>query len=170
MTDSAREDRPLARSDLWSGVVFAAIGLAFVVESWRMPRLEERGIDPWTIPGLVPGVLGLALGVLGVVLAIRGWRQSRGQKHHISILGTGEARIRLAATLVLNLAFALLLVGRLPFWLATLLYLAGFMGVFVLEPRKSDAVKRGLLILAVASVMTAGIVYLFETLFLVRLP
>lgn len=170
MTDAVREERPLARSDLWSGIAFAVVGLAFVVESWRMPRLEERGIDPWTIPGLIPGVLGVALATLGVVLAIRGWRESRGQTHHISIIGTGDARIRFVTALGLNLAFALLLVGRVPFWLATFVYLTVFMAVFVLEPQRSGAAKRALLVLAVATAMTWGTVYLFETLFLVRLP
>jgi putative tricarboxylic transport membrane protein len=170
MNDIPQEARPLARSDLWSGVVFVGVGLGVLVESWRMPRLEERGIDPWTVPGLVPGVLGLVLAVLGAVLALRGWRESRGQTDHTSIIGRGDARIRLVTALGLNLVYALLLVGRLPYWLATFVYLAAFMAIFVLEPRRSGAAKRALLILAVATAMTAGTVYLFETLFLVRLP
>jgi hypothetical protein len=170
MANPPASQRPLARADLWSGIVFTLVGLAFAIESWRMPRLEERGIDPWTVPGIVPGLLGTALAVLGLMLAVRGWNDSRGQSRHVSILGTGDARIRLFAALGLNLAYALLLVGRLPFWLATFAYLVGFMGVFGLKPRIPGMAGRVALILAVAAATTAGTVYLFETLFLVRLP
>lgn len=170
MADPAPEQNQLARSDLWSGMIFAVIGLAVAIESWRMPRLEERGIDPWTIPGMVPGLLGLALCLLGVALAVRGWRHSLGQTLQVSIIGAGDARTRFLTALGLNLGFALLLVGRIPFWLATFAYLIVFMTVFALEPRKPGATRRGLLILAVGAGVTAAVVYLFETLFLVRLP
>jgi hypothetical protein len=170
MADPAASERPLAWADLWSGLVFTLVGLAFAIESWRMPRLEERGIDPWTAPGLVPGLLGSALALLGILLAARGWTESRGQPRHVSILGTGHARVRLATAFALNLTFAVLLVGRLPFWLATFVYLAVFMGVFGLKPRNPGLAGRAAPILAVATATTAGIVYLFETLFFVRLP
>jgi hypothetical protein len=60
-----------------------------------------------------------------------------------------------------------LLVGRLPFWLATTLFVAGFTGVFTEgQPplrRLSVAVASGLL----TSLM---VVLVFERIFLVRLP
>lgn len=136
-----------------------------------MPRLEERGINPLTAPGIVPGVLGVALFVLGLILALRSHDPARGFIGLEAIIGTGSGRRNLAIALALNVSFALVLVGRAPFWLATLGYLAAFMGIFGLAldgpvaPR-----KRAALILVVSSAMTAGIVYLFETLFFVRLP
>lgn len=168
MTEPATDRRP--RADFWSGLVLAAIGLAFAVASWRMPRLEERGIDPLTVPGIVPGVLGLALLLLGLVLAFRGPGAGRPRLGLASITGNRAESIRLALALALNLAFALILVGRLPFWLATVIYLAVFMAVFWVEPRRAGWPLRAALILAVAAGTTIGIVYLFETLFLVRLP
>jgi hypothetical protein len=39
MADPAATERPLARADLWSGIVFTLVGLAFAIEAWRMPRL-----------------------------------------------------------------------------------------------------------------------------------
>ena len=65
------ETRPLVRADLITGAVFAALGIAVLVESWNMPRLEERSINPWTVPGLVPGLLGVIIAMLGVILAVR---------------------------------------------------------------------------------------------------
>ena len=51
------QTRPLVRADLVTGVILAAFGLAAVVESYGMPRLAERNINPWTAPGVVPGLL-----------------------------------------------------------------------------------------------------------------
>jgi putative tricarboxylic transport membrane protein len=169
MTDNTGDARS-DRTDFWTGLVLAAVGFAFAVESFRMPRLSERGINPLTVPGIVPGVLGVALLVLGLVLALRGHNPARGRIGLAAIIGTGNQRLNLVVALSLNLVFALLLVGRLPFWIATFAYLAVFMGIFGFLPRRGDWGKRAALILAVSSGITAGIVYLFETLFYVRLP
>ncbi len=171
MTDPAANRRQTPdRTDFWAGLVLAALGLAVAVQSWRMPRLEERGIDPLTAPGIVPGVLGVALLMLGLVLVLRGDDESRSRIGLSAIVGIGRERVRLGVALGLNVIFALVLVGRLPFWLATVLYLTVFMAIFGLEPGRAGWPKRAALIVVVAAAMTAGIVYLFETLFYVRLP
>jgi uncharacterized membrane protein YhaH (DUF805 family) len=170
MTDPTTNGRSPERADFWTGLFLSALGFVFAVEAWRMPRLEERGIDPMTVPGIVPGILGIALFALGLILALRG---PSGDRPHIglaTLIGTENGPIRLALALALNLVFALGLVGRLPFWLATLLYLVTFMSIFGLEPRTPGAMTRAAIILIVAAAATLGIVYLFETLFYVRLP
>jgi putative tricarboxylic transport membrane protein len=167
---------PLARHDLWAGAAFALLGALVAFESWRMPRLEERGIDPWTAPGIVPGVLGITLTVLGVVLGLRGLNDIRqaamsGQRViPAAIMGQGESRTRFLIALALNLGYALLLVGRVPFWMATLAYLLAFMTVFGLGMGTPGAGRRAAINALVAAAATAAIVYLFQTLFLVRLP
>lgn len=170
MTDNTGDARS-DRTDFWTGLVLAAVGLAFAIGSWQMPRLEERGINPLTAPGIVPGVLGVALFVLGLILALRRYDPARGRIGLRAIIGTGSGRRSLGVALALNVVFALVLVGRAPFWLATLLYLGVFMGLFGLAGASPGAGrKRIALILVVSTAITAGIVYLFETLFLVRLP
>lgn len=171
MAEPATDPRPPAtRADFWTGIVLAAVGLFFAVQSWRMPRLEERGIDPLTAPGIVPGALGVALLVLGLILALRGRDDSRPHVALASIIGVGDERVRLVVALAINLVFALALVGHLPFWLATFLYLIVFMSIFGLEPGRSGWLWRAMMIVIVAAATSAGVVYLFETLFLVRLP
>jgi putative tricarboxylic transport membrane protein len=171
MAEPARDPRAAAsRADFWTGIVLAALGLFFAVQSWRMPRLEARGIDPLTVPGIVPGILGVALLGLGLILAFRGADDSRPRVALASIIGVGDERVRLIVALAINLIFAIGLVGHLPFWLAAFLYLVVFMAIFGLEPGRPGWLGRGAMILAVAAATTAGIVYLFETLFLVRLP
>lgn len=170
MSDQTTGSGPQPSADLWTGLILSALGFAFALEAWRMPRLEERGIDPMTAPGIVPGVFGGVLLLLGLLLAFRGPGDDRAHIGFIDILGKGDGPTRLAFALALNFAYALGLVGRLPFWLATLLYLLAFMSVFGLQPGGPGAVKRAVLIVIVSAAATAGIVYLFETLFYVRLP
>jgi hypothetical protein len=93
-----------------------------VLESLRMPRLENLNINPYTVPGLVPGILGVVLLILGTVLLIRsilrgGWRISAGSASFGLLRHKGLQRLLLA--LLLTLGYAAILVGRLPFWLAT---------------------------------------------------
>jgi uncharacterized membrane protein YhaH (DUF805 family) len=170
MSDPTTSGRPPERADFWTGLVLSGAGFLFAFESWRMPRLEERGIDPMTVPGIVPGVLGVTLFVLGLVLAFRRPSDDRPHVAMSDILGTGNGPARLAIALALNLVYALALVGHLPFWLATFFYLITFMSIFGLAPREGGAAKRAAIILAVSAAATAGIVYLFDTLFFVRLP
>lgn len=167
LSDDARSDR----TDFWTGLVLAAVGLAAAIGSWRMPRLEERGINPLTVPGIVPGILGAALFVLGLMLALRRYDPKRGRIGLNAIIGSGGERVSLGIAFGLNVIFGLVLIGNIPFWLATFVYMGAFMAIFGLA-RVDPAVrrKRIALILAVSSVMTAAIVYLFGTLFFVRLP
>ena len=38
-------------------------------------RLEQQHINPYTVPGLLPGLLGLMMILLGTILALRSWRR-----------------------------------------------------------------------------------------------
>ena len=163
-------DRPPGRADFWTGMLLSGLGFAFALQAWRMPRLEERGINPLTAPGIVPGVLGVVLLILGLVLALRGASEDRPHIGLMTIIGTQNGPVRLAVALGLNLIFGLVLVGWLPFWLATFIYLIVFMGIFGLDAGRPGMVNRAALLLVIAAAATLGIVYLFEALFYVRLP
>jgi Tripartite tricarboxylate transporter TctB family len=124
--------------------------------SWTMDRLERHGAALYTAPGLVPGLLGLVILGLGVMLALRapvpqtslagGWR------------GT-------ALVLALCLGYAAGLVGRAPFWLATLLFVTTFIAVFEYPVRRRMAIAP--LYGAATSLL---VTWLFQSVFLVRLP
>ena len=58
-----------AISSCW--IVF---GIAIAIGSWNMDRLESQNINPYTVPGLVPGLLGLAMVFFGALMALRAWR------------------------------------------------------------------------------------------------
>jgi putative tricarboxylic transport membrane protein len=168
--------RPLARADLITGLVLVIFGVAVVAESYGMPRLEERRINPWTAPGLVPGLLGVVIAVLGLSLAVRslavGALRPRAERSAVEAADARAARLRLGLCLALCLVYAVLLVGRAPFWLATGLFVFAFVVSF--EWRPGDALRARMAKLAAAGLLAGGaalaVPYLFERLFLVRLP
>ena len=84
-----------------------------------MDRLENQDINPYTIPGLLPGLLGIVMTILGALLAARSWRPHlfASAAHGVPVNRAEQKRILLV--LGLCLAFGVGLVGHgLPFWLA----------------------------------------------------
>src|SRR4051794_27636019 len=71
---SSADDRAALRRDFLSGLGWMALGIAILIGSVMMDRLEKQDINPYTIPGLLPGLLGIAMTILGVLLAVRSWR------------------------------------------------------------------------------------------------
>jgi putative tricarboxylic transport membrane protein len=170
------QTRPLVRADLITGVVLLAFGLAALAESWGMPRLEERNINPWTAPGIVPGMLGIIIAVLGAALAVRSF--AAGALHARAAPPTAdraEARAsfwRLAICAVLCFVYAVLMVGYIAFLPATGIFVFVFIAAFEWNPADTSAVRlRKLAAAAVIAAASAGVIsYSFEKLFLVRLP
>ena len=157
-----------ARADLWTGVVLLALALAMTAGAWGMDRLEMRRIHPLSAPGLVPGMLGLALAVCAVVLIAGAGR--RGLANPLAGAERGPT-LRLAACLALTLAYPLVLVGTLPFWLATALFVAAFVAAFEWEPRPVSGHARALGVAAVMGLIAGPLTaFVFQELFLVRLP
>ena len=164
---------PAIRADLIAAIVFIVLALVAFYASWTMPRLEARRIHPFTIPGLVPGILSIALLVCGGIVAIRSIRTKieGGWQALISLLYAQAAR-RVLAVLALVLIYTLGLVGNLPFAVATGIFVFAFIAIF--ELWLTDKPKPVLPALTWAfglAVVTAIVVtYVFERLFLVRLP
>lgn len=169
------ETRPLVRADLITGVVLLVFGLAVLAESYGMPRLEERNINPWTAPGIVPGMLGIILAVLGAVLALRsvgGWRTAQSTQSPEEKAESRASNARLALCAAFCVIYAVFFVGRIPFWLASWLFVFAFVAAFEWTPGEAASARwRKLAIAAAIATATAIVVpYVFETLFLVRLP
>lgn len=155
--ETAPEARPSARADLAWSAFWLALGGLIVVESWRMDRLERLNINPYTVPGLVPGLLGIAILVLGAVLA------ARTLARRDAVAGVLEAMPwgRFALAVTLFAVYALGLVSRLPYWLATFVFVAGFIALFR---------RRIVFALVVGACTSAAVTVLFQSVFLVRLP
>jgi putative tricarboxylic transport membrane protein len=159
------------RVDLFSGFGWIALGSAIVYGSWTMDRLENLNINPYTAPGLVPGVLGAVIALCGGLMAVRAARAG-------GFRSDGAAREpiftwRVALSMALCLGFGLGLVGRgPPFWAAAALFL--FLHVFLFEfgdRRAGHRLGRGVLVaLGVSAGASFVITMIFQEFFLVRLP
>jgi hypothetical protein len=151
--------------------VFAALGSVIAVASWRMDRLADRGVAAWSAPGLTPGVVGLLMIVLAAVLAWRARRLSD-TAADAAPAAPGWARRTLAAV-VLCVLFAGVALGHgLPFAVEGAAFIFIFATLFSWrEWRAESRIGRGLAqTLAVAVLAAAFIAWLFESVFLVRLP
>jgi hypothetical protein len=168
--------RTMVKADFVTGLIFMALGLAVAVESLRMPRFEQLNVNPYTVPGLVPGILGAIILVLGAVLFLRaarqgGWRLAGRAPDAKPFLADPGTR-RLLLSVALCLLYATGLVGRLPFWLATFVFVAAFVVLFEwpLAADRSDRLRRVLLAIVLGAVISAATSFVFQEIFLVRLP
>ena len=161
-----------ARAELRQAIGWAVLGLAVLVASLRMDRLESQHINPYTVPGL----LGLAMLFLAALL---GWRAIGAGA--LTPAAAVHRRIdratatRIALVLAICVAFGVGLVGHgLPFWLAAAIFVTVAILVFE-QPRRAQA-GRGLTLRDVVFAVTVGlgaggmVTLVFQVLFLVRLP
>jgi MFS family permease len=170
------DDADRAKVDLLTALVLLVLGIGFVVAGLTMDRLEVRRIHPLSAPGLVPGLLGLALVVCSALLALQAIRGGAlAGRRGTALFGRDAepgARLRLALVLLLCLAYALLLIGRLPYWLATWLFVSTFTILF--EWRSPDLAAplwRTVLVgLVLGGAVALAVSFVFQQLFLVRLP
>ncbi len=157
------------RDELLSAGVFAAAGAAILIGSLRMDRLADRGIEAWSVPGLTPAVVGALMVVLALVLGLQA-RHAPAADDEPPVPG-GMRRAWLA--LLLCVLFAGVTLGHsLPFVVEGAVFVFVFTTLFSwAEWRAAGRVARGLAqTLAVAVVASAFISWLFESVFLVRLP
>jgi hypothetical protein len=166
------DEKPSPFADLVTGALWLAVSIAIMVGAWQMDRLAHLAATVYTVPGLVPGLLGAALALMSLLLMARGLRggalaQARWAKSRLA------EHWRLIAALSLSLIFSIGLLGRgLPFWLAAALYVAAM--VFVLQyedRRRAGTLLRGVGFAAVFGVISGLVIHFtFQDIFLVRLP
>ena len=154
---------------------WVVLGLAVAVGGWRMDRLEKMNIEPWSAPGLVPGVLGVLMAVFGAVLA---WRERGAAAATPAPAGDAEAGApgelrRVLPILALAVVWVVGTLGRgLPFVATSAALVLAWIALLRWRDwRASGSVARGLgTAVAIAVVACTAIAVLFEDVFLVRLP
>lgn len=168
MTDAPASGRALpAANDRLDGPLWLLLGVAIVVGAAGIERMENQGVPWFGTPGLVPGLLGLCIAFAGLWMTVRAWR---GEVAPAEPAPPGSRR-RVVLAVLTCLAFGLGLVGHgLPFALATFVYLL----VHVLGLLRADGggtwQRDVALAVSVALVAALAIPFVFETIFLVRLP
>lgn len=164
------------RYDFLSSIVLVVFAIGVIVESLRMERLEQLNINPYTAPGLIPGLIGVLLLICGIALGVRaalrgGWRFSLGRGAIESVFGNDTVR-RVGLTLALTLGFALGLFGRLPFSVAGAIFIFAFIILLggPLTERGPAAVRRFAIATVIALVAAFTIGTVFTEVFYVKLP
>ena len=162
------------RSDFIAALLWMAFGIAVAIGSWRMDRLENQDINPYTVPGLLPGLLGIALILFGALLLLRAWQQGAlDPSVPRGVPMSAAERKRLLIVLGLCLTFGVGLVGHgLPFWLAAAIFVSATISILQYPQRRAaNQVARGI-VTALVIGLGAGlaITLIFQEFFLVRLP
>jgi hypothetical protein len=171
-----------ARTDFLSALGWMALGTAILIGSITMDRLKNQDINPYTIPGLLPGLLGIAMIILGALLAARSWHTGifqagifNAHTAEVDAAARRAERTQLLIVLGLCIGFGVVLVGHgLPFWLAAAIFVS--ISILVLQRKQRKAAGEKLqprtIIKAVAIGLGAGlaITIVFQEIFLVRLP
>lgn len=162
------------RRDLWVAGAFLAFSLAVLALALRMPRFAEQGGEIYTAPGLVPSFYAVVLAALSLWL---GWRSLRRgalgpRTSGAAEPGEGNSSRRLAVAAGLGLLFTVGFVGRMPFWLATALFVFLFIAAFEWRPGLVPAARARRLGTALLQAAATGflVTLVFEKIFLVRLP
>jgi hypothetical protein len=170
------EERNLPRADFITSFILIAFGSSVLITSLRMPRLEEQQVNPFSVPGLVPGLVGVIIAFLGLVLLVRSIRR---KGYLLGVSGesargflAAEATRRFALTILLSVIYALGMLGRMPYPLATVLYVFAFIVVFEYRRGQSLASQwKRVALAAFIAVVTAGAVTgVFRYAFYVTLP
>ncbi|MFB3816426.1 MAG: tripartite tricarboxylate transporter TctB family protein [Candidatus Methylomirabilales bacterium] len=166
----------MVRADFLTGLFLVVMSVYVILESWRMPRFQELGAHPLSAPGIVPAFLAAILIVFGAILIGRsiragGHRLELSHEKARAILGRPGNR-RLLLTAALCVGYAGVLIGRVPYPLATGLFIFAFVVLFEWEPGlpagRSVRIFGAAAVLAVA--MAWMVSWVFERLFLVTLP
>jgi hypothetical protein len=159
------------RADLWTAAVLLAFGLGVLALCLRMPTFVEQSHTGLTAPGIVPGFHAVVISILAVVLGLRAIRRGalRAGPPRGRTLPPGDAR-RLLTAGALGILYAGVLVGRLPFWMASALFVFAFTAAFEWEQGPERRGRR----LVEAALLGLGtgvaVMLVFERIFLVRLP
>jgi hypothetical protein len=170
--DSMDTEKPSAFADFLFGLFWLGLAIAIMVGSWTMDRLLHLKVSLYTAPGVVPGLLGLALAIMGALLIVRAVRAGALREARLPDVRL-RAHWRIVTALVLCLAFATVAVGSgLPFWAAAAAFIAVFVFVFRFEDLRNEGrlLRGGLFAVAFGLINGAAIHYVFQELFLVRLP
>ena len=169
------EARAFAARDLRGALGWAVFGFAVLVLSIRMDRLEAQHINPYTIPGLLPGLLGIVMLGLGILLGVRSWRRGGRFLSGPQLTTSAVTVRRLGLVIGLIVAYTIVLLGRgVPFWLGAAIYVVA--SILLLQAPQRAAEGRGVSLRDIAVALAVGlasgwiITFVFQDAFLVRLP
>ncbi|MFT4170951.1 MAG: tripartite tricarboxylate transporter TctB family protein [Rhodocyclaceae bacterium] len=169
------EFTPTARSETMEGIGWMLFGIVILIASLRMDRLEAQDINPYTIPGLLPSLLGIVMTILGFLIFIRRWTRFKeaGAPTPAARHGRREGMGRMLAVLGICLVFCIGMLGKgLPYWFSGGIFVT--VCIVLLSPYQPGEARFTARKVAKAGVIgfIAGIAIalVFEQIFMIRLP
>lgn len=149
------DDRRLRRADLWSGLLLLVLAIAMLVETATFPITDSYGgvRNVWYVsPALFPLIVGSCLALLSLALVVTAARRLGGSALRRTLRpalpGLDERNRRFAMIVLAIVGYVFVLVPRVDFFLATLLFLLVFVFAFHLD--SAVAVTRNLVAMLVA--------------------
>jgi hypothetical protein len=170
-------DVKMKKKDFVTSIVLIVFSITIIVLSYTMPRLERRGIDPFSAPGVVPGMIGGILLCLALILFFRSIRNGGYRLFTPERPAAGDrlhqgAVIRVLSTLSISLIYAIGLLGNSNYSMSTGAYIFFFICLFEIDLQRSFWRQRKVFLFALlqAVAASAAITLVFQNLFLVDLP
>lgn len=166
----------MPKADFVASIVLMAFGIWVLVHSIRMPRFENLEANPFSIPGIVPGLLGTIIFLLSLMVFLRSLKQNG---HRLGIDAavvrnfTKDASMRrMLVTILVCGVYGLGMIGLINYYAATFLFVLVFLLLFQYRQSQTDRTLGKLIAMSVLqAVLTAGAVgAVFRYLFLVQLP
>lgn len=170
------KDSNMPKADFLTSIFLICFGISIVVQSFFMPRFESIDADPFSVPGIIPGILGIIIIALSFIVLIKSLKKKGYQleinSSSLSHYWHDKSTKRLLITLFISMIYGMALVGNIHFVLASFIYVLSFIILF--EYRPSVALKKQWKVVTLAlvqAVLVSGIIgAVFRYLFLVDLP
>jgi hypothetical protein len=170
------EEKNMPKADFVTGIGLFLFGLAVLIRSLQMPRFASLGVNPYSVPGITPGLLGAVLTILGGMLLFRSVRR----KGYRLGLNRGTLRAyfvdastrRFLVALFLSVIYGAFALRRIPYAVATGLYVLAFVLIFEYRSREPFSSRKRTLFFSFmeALLVSVGVTLVFRYLFLVDLP
>jgi len=166
----------MPKADFVVSLLLMGFGVWIVIHSFQMPRFEELGANPFSVPGIVPAILGTIIFILSFIVFIRSLTRKgyRLGLNRTSLTGffRNVSMQRMLLTILICIVYGIVLVGRINYYLATFVFVLVFLILFQYRPSEGFPAQRKKLVLSfIQALLTAGIVgAVFRYLFLVDLP
>ena len=164
------------KADFLASIFFTIFGALVLILSIRMPRFENLGANPYSVPGIVPGFLGAVIFILGGALFARsilrkGHKLSLSRKK-VKHFFKEESSRNILITILLNIFYAFFMFGRISFELATGIYVFAFVVIFDYKFREDFVSQwRTVLFAGITGILVSGAIsVIFKNIFFVGLP
>jgi hypothetical protein len=170
------EEKNMPKADFVTAIGLSLFGLAIIIRSLQMPRFASVGANPYSVPGIVPGLLGVVLATLGLMLLVRSIRR-KGYRLGLNVetirgYFSDASTKRFLIALFLSVIYGAFILKRMPYALATGLYVFAFVLIFEYRPGEDLFSQKRTLFFSFleALLVSAGVTLVFRYLFLVDLP